>query len=125
MSESAISAFKAEVLAELDNIPVPDLSELEADLSEYYIQADQADKSQYNLNGLAPVAANFGGSIFEKIRKFVCSILSADSTAQDIIDAILDAVSSIIPGGVFIGWIVKKAIRYILNLGYQALCPVI
>ncbi|MFD0795548.1 hypothetical protein ACFQZX_18140 [Mucilaginibacter litoreus] len=123
LSEAQIAALKQELLTGLDTIAVPEQQELESDLADYYVQADAQEKGLYQMESLAYKAANMGETIFERIRKFICGFLAADSTASDIIDKILEAIASIIPGGIIIKWIVKKLVKYILNIGYQALCP--
>ncbi|NTE05230.1 hypothetical protein G6M26_51590 [Agrobacterium tumefaciens] len=128
----SIEAIK-QSLRHLDDVNIPDQNELEIELGEYYNtaltvdaasknytikyanEAFDADKSLYKINGR---------KIFEQIRVFVCAFLSKDATLEDFIDIILKAIATIIPGGIFIEWIMKKLIKFFYNKGYDLLCPV-
>ncbi|AMR32735.1 hypothetical protein A0256_15540 [Mucilaginibacter sp. PAMC 26640] len=64
------------------------------------------------------------GGILNQIRDFVCGIVNEGSTTQEIIDAILEAISTIMPGGIIIRLFIKPAIKYILSKGIGAFCHV-
>jgi len=123
--------IKSELLNDIDNEPIPTLDEVKESLAEMYQQASQATSQLYysNLESLAQArTVNFsallaGSNLWQKLRKFLCEFLTPDSTASEIIDKIVEFIASFIPGGVFISYLVKKLIRYILNLGYAELCP--
>ena len=101
--------------------------EMEIELEDYYNTALQVDVSHLssvkNLSKNLAKAQFIGGGLLRKVRDAVCKIIKATSTRDEIIDAILDAISSIIPGGIFIAKIAKKLIKYLLNLGFDAICP--
>ncbi len=103
-------------LRDLDNVAVPTLQELKDNLAEYYKQAAEAvgtSTHQFKNDGI---------TLYEKIRNIVCSILKEDSVLDDIIDAVLKAIASVIPGGIIIGWIVKKLVKFFFNSAYNWLC---
>ncbi len=125
--------IKIDLLNSLNDTPAPKSEqEVEELLGDYYQQAHQLDMKQYDLASPSLVSSKtaafslsgIGRTVLSKIRKFVCSILNAGSTTQDIIDAVLKAISSIIPGGIIIEMIVKKIVSYIVSIGVSKFCPV-
>ncbi len=124
--------LKSELLNGIETESVPTLDEVKDALAQMYSEASEATASLYysNLESLKLARNdNFsialaGSNLWQKLRTFLCGFLSATSTASEIIDKIVEFVVSFIPGGIFIGYLVKKLVRYILNLGYTQLCPV-
>jgi hypothetical protein len=121
-------------LMQLDDVAVPELSELEEALGDYYDTALTVDAAgnnylvQYNQLTETAFAKTFfranGKAILEKIRRFVCKIITATSSQDEILEAILKAISSIIPGGIIAEAIVKKLIKFFFSKGFNQLCPV-
>ena len=124
LQQTTLAAFRQQILDNLDDVAVPNDAELESDLTGYYNQAAQLDVGQYHANLIAPSLGGIGKRILEKIRAFVCAILNSGSTAEEIIDAILKALGSIIPGGIIIAWIVKKIVKYLISRGIGAFCGI-
>ena len=124
------SIIKNELLDNIDNEPIPTLEEVKESLAEMYQQASHATAELYysNLESLKQVRnASFsislaGSSLWQKLRILLCGFLSPDSTATEIIDKIVEFVTSYIPGGIFISYLVKKLVKYVLSLGYTQLC---
>lgn len=112
-------------LANLDNVATPTDDEVEAILQDYYKQALQLEGAHRGFTASFAAPAFPGiGSILDAIRKFICGIVNEGSTTQQIIDAILQAIASVIPGGIIINLLVKPIIKYILSVGIKAFCPV-
>lgn len=63
-----------------------------------------------------------GKDILDAIKKFVCGKGGNSSNSDEIIDAVLNAISSIIPGGIYLSPLVKKLVKYILSIGVDAFC---
>jgi hypothetical protein len=123
ISQVEIDAFKKELELTSDKT-AQNQSEIEADLEKYYVEADQIFKKHNGIEIATPRAfLGIGKGLFKKVKELFCSFMSADSTASEIIDKILQALVSFIPGGVLIKWLASKIIRYFLNMGYNALCP--
>jgi len=120
-----VNALKAELKNELD-IPVPTEEEIEEDLGLYYTEAKNLEAANYGFESMPLVMATdrrgFGRKILRKIKQFICGVLDDNSTADQIIEAILNALATIIPGGVIIKWIVKKILKFILSLGISRFC---
>ena len=122
---------KRELLNDIENEPTPTFEEVKESLAQMYQQASQATAQLYysNLESLKQARSeNFSislasFSLWQKSRTFLCGFLSPDSTASEIIDKIVEFVASFISGGIFISYLVKKLVRYVLNLGYVRLCP--
>jgi hypothetical protein len=117
-------------LLNLDDVEDTDEETLDAELGSYYAQALQIEASKRNFQAqfLTVSAEGFFpgiGSILDSIRRFICNIIKETSTRDEIIDAILDAISGIIPGGILLKPILKKLVKYILNLGFDGFCPVL
>jgi len=127
-----VDDLKSELLSEVDSTEMPTEQEVKNALAEMYQQAANATAPMYYNNAesfIAQKSTNYslqlaGNNIWERIRKYFCEFLNQDSTAGDIIDAILDFLASIIPGGIIIKLLVKKIVKYFLNMGYEALCPI-
>lgn len=120
-------------LKNLDDVSEPTQEELEQELGDYYdttLTVDAASRNyvvKYNNANLMATANLFsvnGNSIFTRIRQAVCAAINALSSVDEIIDAILNAIASIIPGGVIIEWIIKRLVKFFLNKGFAWLCPV-
>lgn len=111
----------------LDDVTTPTESELEQELGKYYEKALQAEAKSNNFaisfTSNFAAAINVGG-ILKKIKDFICRVLTGSSTVEDIIEAVLDALSSIIPGGIILKPIVKKIVKYILSKGIDTFCAV-
>lgn len=117
-------------LANLDGVETPTTQETESLMEEYYKRALQLEGAHFGFNTSFAASAELGafpgfGNILDAIRKFICGIVNENSTTQEIIDAILQAIATIIPGGIIINLLVKPLIKYILSLGIKAFCPVI
>lgn len=125
ISQAEIDAFKTELELARDPVKLSQ-EEIEADLENYYLQADQIEKNHFGIQ----IEANrsflgIGKGLFKKIKELFCRFLHEGSTASEIIDKILEAIATFIPGGILIKWLAAKIIRYFLNVGYNALCPVV
>lgn len=124
--------LKSELLNEIEAEEIPTLEEVKNSLAEMYSQASEATAGLYynNLESLSTLKKESfsfelaGLNLWEKLKQFLCGFLSATSTASEIIDKIVEWIASFIPGGIFIGYLVRKVIRYVLNWGYEALCPI-
>jgi|GEM_PF-4064684 hypothetical protein len=101
-------------------------------LGDYYNQAFVSEAKEYKFepNALqSHLAQNFslvdiGKKIFAKIKKFICGVLTSGSNATQIVDAILKALSSVIPGGIVVELIVQKVVNYVVGIGVGKLCDV-
>jgi hypothetical protein len=128
-----VGDIKAE-LENVDHTEVLSTKELENELGDYYNQALKLEGNKYQFTTKFANAAtdNFlvsesffpkiGQDILEAIKKFVCGKVDGSSTSSEIIDVILDAIVSIIPGGILLKPIVKKLVKYILSIGISNFC---
>ena len=129
-----VSHIKEELRNTADTV-VLSTEEMETELGDYYNQALklEGDKYQFSIKFNAAALSNdffdpgtffpkIGNDILKAIKKFVCQKVNGSSTSDEIIDAVLDAVSSIIPGGIFLKPLVKKLVKYILSIGVDAFC---
>ena len=127
--EIDVDTLKAELKNEM-NIPTPTEEEIEDDLGSYYSEAMALDTANYGLKSVTLESVSdrsfsrrgFGKKILKKIKQFICGILDENSTVDKIIDAILNAIAAIIPGGVIIKFIVKKLLKFILSKGITKFC---
>lgn len=127
-----IKDVKAE-LQNLDEIAVPTEDEVKTALGDYFNQAHglQAARLQFTA-ALAPAGTiatssflgGIGGKILEEIRKVICAIVGDGSTKDQILDAILSALSAIIPGGILITAIAKIVAKFIFSQGIGHFCAV-
>lgn len=125
-------AFKAEIFNDYASTPLLTEDEIARELGENYLQAANAVTPLYyaqpekfeaerNANLSTEQA---GGSIWQRLKAFLCKVLNGASVVGDIIDAVVDFLAGIIPGGIILRGIVKKIVRYFLRWGYDGLCPV-
>lgn len=109
-------------LAELADVTVPGKDGLERLLSDYYHLAQRIDGGQYGVIGSEKTTAFAGSLIWQKIRDFGCPRLAPDSSITEIAGVVLQAVASIIPGGVVNVQRVRSLIKYIMHNGLGAFC---
>lgn len=125
-------ALKKDILAEIENQPAVTEAEIEAGLANGYLTGISSTAKMISRSPdlfEAASKANFspqlaGSNIWEKVRLHLCRILKKDSSASEIIDAIIEVLAGIIPGGVIIKILIKKILKYVLDMGYDRLCPV-
>lgn len=125
-------ALKKDILAEIENQPAVTEAEIEAGLANGYLTGISSTAKMISRSPdlfEAASKANFspqlaGSNIWEKVRLHLCRILKKDSSASEIIDAIIEVLTGIIPGGVIIKILIKKILKYVLDMGYDRLCPV-
>lgn len=127
-----VSNIKEE-LKNVDNTPVLSIEEIKNELGNYYNQALKLEGNKYQFSTKFTAAADdfldpeaffpkIGKDILDAIKKFVCRKVGNSLNSDEIIDAVLDAVSSIIPGGIYLSPLVKKLVKYILSIGVDAFC---
>lgn len=100
--------------------------DLETSLLNWYNKANQIKRS--NLTKATSLQENVVDSfgikkIWEKIKAELCKKLNPDSSPEKIVDAILSAISAIIPGAIIIKPLLDKLVRFVLKMGYSRLCP--
>jgi len=126
-----------EVKAELKDLntgPAPSIEDVKKALGQYYSQALELQAVKFQAKAeLRPLAAStnhnaflagFGGDILGELKKIICGILDGTSTEDQIIQAVLDALVKILPGGVFIAALAKIIVKYILSTGIAKFCAV-
>ncbi|HMG83816.1 MAG TPA: hypothetical protein VK559_12320 [Ferruginibacter sp.] len=102
-------------------------ADIEKALSDYYAQAYASEAKEYKFEPAALQSQSFldiGKKIFAKIQHFICGVLTSGSNATQIVDVVLKSLSSIIPGGVIVEFIVQKVVNYIVGIGVDKLCAV-
>ncbi|HVS94362.1 MAG TPA: C1 family peptidase [Mucilaginibacter sp.] len=117
----------------LSGMPAPTTAEVHAALEDYYNLASQlqagklparAKPMQFTISREQAFLPGLGGKILAEIKKIICGILDGGSTQDDILSAVLDALASIIPGGVFIESLAKIVVKYVLSQGITNFCQV-
>jgi hypothetical protein len=128
-----VKAVKAG-LKNLKDTPTPSLEEVQTALGNYYNQALQIQTARFKVKAdlasvtvAAPQGSLFGGigsNILAEIKKIICGILDGNSTEDEIIQAVLNALATIIPGGVFIKTLANIIVKFLLSTGITAFCGV-
>ncbi|MBV8327949.1 hypothetical protein [Chryseobacterium sp.] len=123
-----LSVYSNEVLTE--GLGQGDVTEQDAQnaLAQLYIsytqeQAEVFLVSNMHFTALTVESINLQG-LWSRLKEIFCSIVREDSVFGKIIDFILEAIGQIIPLGVFIKSLVKIIIKYFLQKGIGAVCPV-
>lgn len=106
-------------LLDLKNIPDTSSEELNKELENLYSMALAKETGENVM-----IAGTVVGDLLRKIKKFVCSKIDENSTTEEIIDAILQALASIIPGGIIIKLLVEKLVKFILTQGITNFCSI-
>jgi len=119
-------------LKNLNDLSTPTIEDVQSALGNYYNQALQLQAAKYQFKAeLAPTRAladqatflpGIGGKILAELKKIICGILDGSSTEDQIIQAVLSALASIIPGGVFIKALASIVVKYLLSTGITAFC---
>jgi hypothetical protein len=113
-----IDQLKKELL-DSHNEPLPTESELESDLEVAFQQGNT------NVTGMADIDfSGIGGNLLKKIKRAVCAVVGPGSSSDEIIDAILDALVALIPGGFILKPLAKKIAKFIFDKGIGAFCAV-
>jgi len=126
-------AFKDDILATYEAEALAPEDEIALELAENYKEAAEAASNDLLESAAAVNAArnaNFsplftGRRIWARLRAYLCYVLNAASAVEDVINAILDFLIGAMPLGMILKPIVRKILKYYLNLGYNALCPVV
>ncbi len=122
VSADELIKFKAE-LKDLSNVPLVSEEQLNLELKDGYEKAHSLEMASMGTMS----AGLFGVSIpdiLKKVKKFICSIINENSTLEEIVDAVLQALSSIIPGGILLKPLIKKLVKFIFEKGVGAFCAV-
>jgi len=99
-------------------------------LAELYISANQDISSTILANNRMETFVPLNVDSFNliglwtELKRIFCSIVKEDSTYGKIIDAILEAIASIIPLGKLVKKFVKVIIKFFLQEGIDKVCPV-
>ena len=118
-------------IRDLSTMAVPTLGDVETALKDYYNlamklqtaasqKAPKLTSSLYLANHV--LLPGFGGKILAEIKKVICGILDGNSTHDTILEAVLNALAGIIPGGIFIESLARIVVKYILSLGITNFC---
>lgn len=73
--------------------------------------------------------ANYSALTFDKkglwktIKEHFCKFIKEDSKFKDILEQILEAIASLIPGGKLIKALVKIIVRFLFGTGIKVVCP--
>jgi len=120
-------------LKDLSKLAVPTEADVRAALGEYYNRALQLQSKRFEAKAtLAPAGVTapeaflpgIGAKILAELKKIICGILDGNSTEDEILQAVLGALATIIPGGVFIKALANIVVKYLLSLGIGAFCGV-
>ena len=117
-------------LKDLNDVPTLTQSEVQKTLGTYYQNALDLEgrkyqfKTDFETQSAESFLPRIGSGIWDTIRKFICGIVNGSSSSDEIIEAILQAISSIIPGGTIIIGLVKMVVKYILSIGIDKFCAV-
>lgn len=123
-----ISVYSNEILTE--GLGQAEVTEQDAQnaLGELYISYTQEQSEMFlvnSVNAMSLTAASVNlPALWSKLKEIFCSIVREDSIFGKIIDFILEAIAQIIPLGVFVKSLVKIIIKYFLQKGIGAVCPV-
>ncbi|TFF33934.1 hypothetical protein [Mucilaginibacter psychrotolerans] len=121
-----IEDIKAALLNSKDTA-APTETELEQALGEHYQHAFNLESKHYELGAaLSPAFDIFGigRKILAAIKKFVCGFVGPGATREEIIDAVVKALASVIPSGIFDEKIVRWVVNFIVSKGIGAFCGV-
>jgi len=134
MNSDDIRNFKHEVINNLKNIESPNEQDLAKELGDLFVQSNQNHFPKLGMKSELTTLTGekhfsipgIGKKILQEIKKIVCAVLHAGSTAGDIFDAVVEALASIIPGGGLIMRILKplieKIVKYIMSQGIGRFC---
>ena len=125
-----VFVFKTEVLQEVDDVEPTTEQEAAEALTQLYDEADSVLKA-FLFNETYVIASKTKensiaiGNFWEKLRHYVCSVLRAVYTREELLEAILQFIAKYIPGAIVIKPLVKRILKYLLGLAYDSLCPAV
>ena len=65
-----------------------------------------------------------GKRLLGRLYDYICKKLTANSSKDEIIEIILEALTALLPGGKIIKRIVERIIKFIINSGIALICKV-
>ncbi|KAF2518178.1 hypothetical protein E0W68_10600 [Flavobacterium salilacus subsp. salilacus] len=132
LEEIDYNAFKKNILETYEKEEVLKEDEIEKLLADNYLMAADAVSPLYykkSATMIADRANNFsaslaGGNIWRRVLAFLCKVLNAASSAEEILEKIIEFLSRFLPGGIVLEKVAKAILRFFLKWGYGKLCPV-
>jgi hypothetical protein len=106
-------------LQNLQDEAIPTESEIEQDLEAAYQQSNAAVTGMSDMN-----FAGIGKNLLKKVKQAVCAVVGPNSSSEEIIDAIFDALVTLIPGGFLLKPLAKKLAKFLFDKGIGAFCKV-
>ncbi|NDI99301.1 hypothetical protein GWA97_09465 [Flavobacterium sp. LaA7.5] len=132
LEEIDYNAFKKNILETYEKEEVLKEDEIEKLLADNYLMAADAVSPLYykkSATMIADRADNFsaslaGSNIWRRLLAFLCKVLNAASSAEEILEKIIEFLSRFLPGGIVLEKVAKAILRFFLKWGYGKLCPV-
>jgi len=120
-----IEDIRAELVESINNgQSVTSEDELTNELESYYNQALDVESEKYGYTVQRDFIGRIGKKILGKVQKLVCETADSTTTPTELVDIILDVISSVIPGGIIIKPIVKKLVQFIVKKGVTQFCAI-
>ncbi|QYJ68615.1 hypothetical protein [Flavobacterium litorale] len=132
LKEIDYNSFKSEILETYETEEDLKENEIEELLADNYYKAANAVSSLYyevpekmateRSKSFSIIKA--GKNLWRRLRAFLCKVLNAGSSAQEVLEKIIEFLAPYLPGGIIFKKAVKAILRFFLKRGYTALCPV-
>lgn len=126
----SISTYADEILVEGLGSETATEEDAQNALSEMFVNANQLQSEIFFVNfnkedaAAMTIAKVNKRGLWQKLKEIFCKIVKEDSTFNKIIEFILEAISSVIPLGIFVKALVKVIVKFLLGEGIKRVCPV-
>lgn len=129
VNANSVSQFKQKILSDYMAMSETEKSNIDSEeakntLIEYYNTASEITNDHYFPKSQHANKLGFFGrlKLWRNLKKGICAMLEEGSTVEDLINAVLEVLSKIIPGGILIQYLAEKLVKYFLKRGYEKIC---
>lgn len=129
VNANSVSQFKQKILSDYMAMSESEKSTVDSEeakntLMEYYNTASEITNDHYFPKSHHANKLSFFGRLrlWRNFKKGICGMLQEGSTVEDLINAVLEVLSKIIPGGILIQFLAEKLVKYFLKRGYEKIC---
>jgi hypothetical protein len=104
---------------------LPSRAQVEKELEKNYHKALAAQTKKFGFDEPpAMFLGGFGNKILDHVRNLVCKNVTGEMEPDDVVTMIIEALTTIIPGGFLMKPVVKLVTKFILGQGIVAFCSV-
>ncbi len=123
--EVDIQDISASLSGGITQSDIPEKKAVEEQLEANYQQALAAQTKNFGINDApAMFMGGFGKKILKEVKKVVCSKVDENTGSDQILELVVGALTTIIPGGLLMKPVVNMVTKLIVGQGISTFCEV-